>query len=60
MISPFCERAIADCGQFGNAILKYISRNDVDATGGASVWLPLTEARLANVHRAASREGCEQ
>ncbi len=34
MISPFCERAIADCGQFGNAILKFISRNDVDATGG--------------------------
>jgi hypothetical protein len=34
MISPFCELAIADAIQFGNAILKFISRNDVDATGG--------------------------
>jgi hypothetical protein len=34
MISPYCELAIADAIQFGNAVLKFISRNDVDATGG--------------------------
>src|SRR5437870_6660458 len=44
MISPFCEHAIADANQFGNAILKFISRNDVDATGGHQYGFLLPKA----------------
>jgi type II restriction enzyme len=33
MPSPVCELAIAEAIRYGNAILKFISRNDVDATG---------------------------
>src|SRR5687767_9900214 len=34
MISPTCERAIADSLRTGRAVLKFISPNDVGLTGG--------------------------
>lgn len=34
MLSPHCERAIEDALQSGNALLKFISANDVGLTGG--------------------------
>jgi len=34
MISPNCERAVEDALRTGSAILKFISANDVDLTGG--------------------------
>src|SRR5690349_611718 len=34
MITPYCEQAIGDALATGNAILKFISANDVDLTGG--------------------------
>lgn len=34
MASPNCERAISDAKTFGNALLKFISPNNVGATGG--------------------------
>lgn len=34
MVSPYCERAIEDAITHGNAILKFISANDVGRTGG--------------------------
>jgi EcoRII C terminal/Restriction endonuclease EcoRII, N-terminal len=34
MVSPYCERAIEDAITHGNAILKFVSANDVDRTGG--------------------------
>jgi EcoRII C terminal/Restriction endonuclease EcoRII, N-terminal len=34
MQSPFCERAIENANLHGNALLKYISPNDVGLTGG--------------------------
>lgn len=34
MISPFCERAIESALLYGNALLKFISPNDVGLTGG--------------------------
>jgi hypothetical protein len=42
MISPHCERAIEDALATGNALLKFISANDVDLTGGhqAGFYLP--------------------
>lgn len=33
MISPYCERAIEDALHFGNALLKFISPNNVGLTG---------------------------
>ncbi len=34
MQSPFCERAIENANRYGNALLKFISPNDVGLTGG--------------------------
>lgn len=34
MASPECERAIEDAVRYGNALLKFISPNDVGLTGG--------------------------
>ncbi len=34
MASPYCEQAIEDAMRYGSAILKFISPNDVDLTGG--------------------------
>ncbi len=34
MQSPFCERAIENANLYGNALLKFISPNDVGLTGG--------------------------
>ncbi len=34
MQSPFCERAIESATRYGNALLKFISPNDVGLTGG--------------------------
>lgn len=34
MISPYCERAIEDALHYGNALLKFISPNNVGLTGG--------------------------
>lgn len=34
MQSPTCERAITDALRYGNALLKFISANDVGETGG--------------------------
>ena len=34
MASPICDRAIEDAQKYGDAILKFISPNDVDQTGG--------------------------
>lgn len=33
MTSPYCERAIEDALKYGNALLKFISRNNVGLTG---------------------------
>lgn len=34
MTSPTCERAISDAMQYGKAILRFVSANDVGLTGG--------------------------
>ena len=42
MASPECERAIEDATRYGNALLKFISRNDAGFTGShqAGFYLP--------------------
>lgn len=42
MASPDCERAIEDATRYGNALLKFISRNDAGVTGShqAGFYLP--------------------
>jgi hypothetical protein len=42
MASPECERAIEDATRYGNALLKFISRNDAGITGShqAGFYLP--------------------
>lgn len=52
MISPTCERAIGDALRTGNALLKFISANDVDLTGGhqAGFYLPKAVWQMFSVH----------
>jgi Restriction endonuclease EcoRII, N-terminal len=33
LISPYCDRVIEDALKYGNALLKFISRNNVGLTG---------------------------
>jgi hypothetical protein len=44
MISPFCERAIEDALQHGNALLKFISPNNAGLTGSheCGFYLPIS------------------
>jgi hypothetical protein len=44
MASPVCERAIEDALRAGNAILKFISPNDVGLTGShqCGFYLPIS------------------
>lgn len=52
MISPYAERAINDALQTGNAILKFISPNDVGLTGGhqCGYYLPKSVWNLFSPH----------
>ena len=52
MLSPICERAIADARQHGKTILKFISANDVGKTGGhqRGYYLPKTAWRFFTQH----------
>lgn len=52
MSSPECERAIADAGRVGNAILKFISPNDVGLTGGHQYgyYLPISVWQMFTPH----------
>jgi len=45
MPTPYCERAIEDALRYGKAILKFISPNDADVTGGhqRGYYLPKTD-----------------
>ena len=41
MATADCERAIEDATKYGNALLKFISRNDASVTGHqAGFYLP--------------------
>lgn len=48
MPSPFCERAIENANRYGNALLKFVSRNDVGETGGhqCGFYLPKTAHQM--------------
>jgi len=48
MLSPFCERAIENAIHHGNALLKFISPNDVGLTGGhqCGFYLPKTAYQM--------------
>lgn len=52
MQSPFCERAIENANLYGNAILKFISSNDVGKTGGhqCGFYLPKHEWQMFTPH----------
>jgi type II restriction enzyme len=52
MISPLCERAISEALRLGNAILKYISPNDVGLTGGhqCGYYLPKNLWEMFTTH----------
>jgi hypothetical protein len=48
MLSPFCERAIENAIRYGNALLKFVSPNDVGLTGGhqCGFYLPKTAYKM--------------
>jgi hypothetical protein len=48
MLSPFCERAIENAIRYGNALLKFVSPNDVGLTGGhqCGFYLPKTAYQM--------------
>jgi type II restriction enzyme len=50
--SPVCERAIADATKTGNALLKFISPNDVGQTGGhqCGYYLPIQVWQMFSPH----------
>jgi type II restriction enzyme len=52
MLSPFCERAIENAIHYGNALLKFISPNDVGLTGGhqCGFYLPKTAYQMFTPH----------
>lgn len=52
MMSPMCERAIEDATRYKKAILKFISANDVDLTGGhqGGYYLPKEVWHLFTPH----------
>jgi type II restriction enzyme len=52
MQSPFCERAIDKALHFGNALLKFISPNDVGLTGGhqCGFYLPKSVYQMFTPH----------
>jgi hypothetical protein len=52
MPSLFCERAIESASQYGNALLKFISPNDVGETGGhqCGFYLPKTAYQMFTPH----------
>src|SRR5271157_1349950 len=52
MSSPICEVAIAEALRVGNAILKFISPNDVGQTGGhqCGYYLPKSLWEMFTVH----------
>jgi hypothetical protein len=52
MLSPFCERAIESAIRYGNALLKFISPNDVGLTGGhqCGFYLPKTAYKMFTPH----------
>src|SRR5437870_302694 len=52
MLSPHCERAIAEANQRGKAILKFVSRNDVGLTGGhqCGYYLPKAQWQMFTAH----------
>lgn len=58
MISPFCERAIHEAIQHGNAILKFISPNDARLTGThqCGFYLPKSEWKMYTPQ--APEKGC--
>lgn len=53
MMSPMCERAVADATKYGKAILKFISANDVGLTGGhqAGFYLPVSIWQVFTPHK---------
>lgn len=55
MPSPFAERAVADCFQYERALLKFLSANDVRATGSHQHG-PLLPVRLHNLFTVHSPE----
>ncbi|HZT59682.1 MAG TPA: type II restriction endonuclease [Pyrinomonadaceae bacterium] len=52
MQSPFCGRAIENVIRYGNALLKYISPNDVGLTGGhqCGFYLPKSVYQMFTPH----------
>lgn len=52
MQSPFCERAIENAVTYGNALLKFISPNDVGITGGHQYgfYLPIRVHEMFTPH----------
>jgi len=52
MISPFCERAIEDALRHGNALLKFISPNNVGLTGSheCGFYLPISAWEMYTPH----------
>ena len=52
MPSLFCERAIENASQYGNALLKFISPNDVGETGGhqCGFYLPKSAYQMFTPH----------
>lgn len=52
MPSVFCERAIENANRYGNALLKFISPNDVGDTGGhqCGFYLPKSAYRMFTPH----------
>jgi hypothetical protein len=53
MASPDCERAIAESVRVGNAIVKFISPNDVGLTGGhqCGYYLPKAVWQMFSPHK---------
>lgn len=52
MISPYCERAIEDALHHGNALLKFISPNNVGLTGSheCGFYLPISAWEMYTPH----------
>jgi hypothetical protein len=52
MPSPECERAIAEASRVGNALLKFISPNDVGITGShqSGYYLPISPWQMFTPH----------
>ncbi|HXM21184.1 MAG TPA: type II restriction endonuclease [Terriglobales bacterium] len=61
MVSPECERAIAEATRVGNAILKFISPNDVGLTGGhqCGYYLPKPVWKMFTSHAPAKNKNNE-